>query len=135
MKVVISQDFDARKRADLLIVPYWEGPKAASQTEVRSPRNFRSPRFGRFQRETWRNGAFVSRRKTRDASGFTRPWKEKRIGSLNGCAALLAQQRRPPSQKSKRHPSSFSRVPFGSRSVRRDFPDRLRLYGAQRRLS
>jgi len=37
MKVTLSQDFDARKRADLLIVPYWEGPKAASKTEVRSP--------------------------------------------------------------------------------------------------
>jgi len=32
MKVVIAQDFNARKRADLLIVPYWEGPKEASKT-------------------------------------------------------------------------------------------------------
>lgn len=36
MKVFISQDFDTRKRADLLIVPFWEGPKAASKIEIRS---------------------------------------------------------------------------------------------------
>jgi leucyl aminopeptidase len=37
LKVLISQNFETRKRADLLIVPYWEGAKAASKTGVRSP--------------------------------------------------------------------------------------------------
>jgi leucyl aminopeptidase len=36
LKVAISQSFETRKRADLLIVPYWEGPKAASKIELRS---------------------------------------------------------------------------------------------------
>lgn len=37
MRVTISQDFEARKRADLLIVPYWESLKPASKIEVRAP--------------------------------------------------------------------------------------------------
>ncbi len=37
MKVAISQNFETRKRADLLIVPYWEGPKPASKTGIRAP--------------------------------------------------------------------------------------------------